>query len=81
MDKQQTVKEWQEHIESMVNALLDFRQAIGIVENDYQFMSAYQELVAMAGDVLDQVRLRSGSIDDLRACYSSKLDLIVPSNK
>jgi len=68
--RERVIGQWQEHINAMRNYLGDFEAALPDITTDEEFMSAYQELSRHCGDVLDDICLPSGTIDDLRTAVT-----------
>jgi hypothetical protein len=72
MNNEQIIRGWRDAIQDMAATLTVFQEQLATMDNDADFMDAYNDLVNVAGDVLDGMLVHCYSLDDLRAAVAER---------
>jgi hypothetical protein len=70
--EKEVVTPWRESIQDMAAALTTFQDQLATLDNDADFMDAYNDLVSVAGDALDALNVGGYNLDDLRAAVGKR---------
>jgi len=67
MNNEQIIRGWRDVIQDMAATLTVSQEQLATMDNDADFMDAYNDVVNVAGDVLDVLDVQGYGLDDLRA--------------